>query len=59
MTGAERRALLGDKVIDHIHACVAAAPTPPPEVIDDLRRVLTRPAQACAPAEPKPVDEAA
>lgn len=41
---AERRALLGDQVIEHIHECVAAAPEPTPEVIDCLRRILTRPA---------------
>ncbi|MEE4598283.1 hypothetical protein V2J94_41680 [Streptomyces sp. DSM 41524] len=47
MTPAERRALLGDDVIDHIHREVeeALAEAPPtPEVLAALRRILTRPA---------------
>jgi hypothetical protein len=40
----ERRRLLGDEVIAHIHARVAEAPEPPPEVVDALRRILTHPA---------------
>lgn len=54
---AERRALLGDKVIEHIHECVAAAPEPPPEVIDYLRRILTRPANRTP--QTRPADRAA
>lgn len=53
MTAAERRALLGDATVAHIHREVEQAPTPAPTVIADLRRVLTRPAgreyQAAAP----------
>ncbi|MFD9651751.1 hypothetical protein [Streptomyces mirabilis] len=44
MIHEERRALLGDAVIAQIHERVAAAPEPSPEVIDKLRRILTRPA---------------
>jgi SepF-like predicted cell division protein (DUF552 family) len=44
MNAAERRAILGDAVIAQIHELVAAAPEPSPEVIDKLRRILTRPA---------------
>lgn len=50
MRAAERRALLGDAVIEHIHELVDAAPEPSPEVIDKLRRVLTRPAVRVASA---------
>jgi hypothetical protein len=46
MTAAERRRLLGERVIEHIHEQVAAAPEPGPDVIADLRRILTNPAQA-------------
>ncbi|MGI3230602.1 hypothetical protein ACRJ4B_49960 [Streptomyces sp. GTA36] len=49
MTPAERRLLLGDDVIAHIQEQVDAAPAPPPHVIDELRRILTRPAMTAAP----------
>lgn len=55
MTRAERRALLGDDVITQIHERVAAAPAPSAELVDDLRRILTRPAGRTAP----PVERAA
>lgn len=45
MTPAQRRALLGDALIEHIHTEVAAAPPPTPEVIDRLRLILARPAR--------------
>ncbi|MFI0268622.1 hypothetical protein [Streptomyces luteogriseus] len=57
MTAAERRALLGDDVIAHIHECVAAAPEPTPEVVESLRRILTHPAGCIA--EPAPAADAA
>lgn len=44
MTAAERRRLLGDDVIADIHRQVDEAPEASPELIDDLRRILTRPA---------------
>jgi hypothetical protein len=44
MTREERRRILGDAVIEHIHRQVAAAPAPTDEVIAKLRRILTRPA---------------
>lgn len=40
MTREERRALLGDAVIAHIHEEVAAAPEPGPELISRLRLIL-------------------
>lgn len=43
-TREERRKLLGDSVIEQIHARVAEAPDAPNELIDIVRRVLTRPA---------------
>jgi hypothetical protein len=43
MRAEERRRLLGDEAIAHIHARVAEAPEPPPEVVDTLRRILTHP----------------
>ncbi|NDZ63617.1 hypothetical protein [Streptomyces cyaneofuscatus] len=44
MTREERRQLLGDTVIEQIHERVAEAPEAPDELIDTIRRVLTRPA---------------
>lgn len=40
MTREERRALLGDEVIAHIHELVEAAPEPGPELISRLRLIL-------------------
>ncbi|MFF5842178.1 hypothetical protein ACFY74_11995 [Streptomyces massasporeus] len=57
MTREERRALLGDDVITHIHECVAAAPEPTSEVVESLRRILTHPAGCIA--EPAPAADAA
>ncbi|MFF3511593.1 hypothetical protein [Streptomyces sp. NPDC002573] len=58
MTREERRALLGDDVIAHIHACVAAAPEPSLEVVERLRRILTRPAGQSTPVEPSTAEAA-
>lgn len=44
MTREERRALLGDDVIKHIHARVQEAPEPSAELVEELRRIMTRPA---------------
>lgn len=41
---AQWRALLGDDVIAEIHDRVQATPELTPEDLDDLRRVLARPA---------------
>ncbi|MEV5851461.1 MULTISPECIES: hypothetical protein [Streptomyces] len=50
MTREERRRILGDAVIEEIHARVAEAPEATAELIDVLRRVLTHPAgRAIAP----------
>lgn len=43
MTREERHALLGPAVIAHIHARVAQAPEPTPELVEDLRRIMTHP----------------
>lgn len=56
MTDEERRELLGDDVIDHIREMVDAAPEPPPEFADELRRLLLGPG-ASEPA-PRPADAA-
>lgn len=44
MKAAERRRILGDAYIADLHRQVAEAPDPTPDVIDTLRRILTRPA---------------
>lgn len=55
MTRAERRALLGDAVIEQIHRRVAAAPPPDAELIAALRPILTNPAKRrTPPAESAP-----
>ncbi|NEY33033.1 hypothetical protein GTU99_12665 [Streptomyces sp. PRKS01-65] len=46
MTRDERRALLGDAIIAHIHERVAQAPEPDDELVEDLRRIMTRPGGA-------------
>ncbi|MET7714425.1 hypothetical protein [Streptomyces sp. NPDC005407] len=46
MDAAERRRLLGDEVIADIHRQVAEAPDPPPELIEELRRIFARARQA-------------
>lgn len=40
MNADQRRRILGDDVIAHIRAVVADAPSPPPEVIEVLRRIF-------------------
>jgi hypothetical protein len=54
MTREERLALLGPEIVNHIHACVDAAPDPSPELVAKLRRIMTRPAGE-NPA-PRPAD---
>ncbi|MFD9006207.1 hypothetical protein ACFV0T_35560 [Streptomyces sp. NPDC059582] len=43
MTREERLALLGPEIVAHIHEVVAAAPPPSPELVQELRRIMTRP----------------
>ncbi|MFG2473554.1 hypothetical protein [Streptomyces fagopyri] len=43
MTRAERLAILGPETVAKIRARVALAPPPTPELIEDLRRIMTRP----------------
>ncbi|WP_326779661.1 hypothetical protein OG481_01870 [Streptomyces longwoodensis] len=57
MTREERRALLGDTVIAQIHELVDAAPDPTPELVEELRRIMTRPGGS-VPA-PRPAAAAA
>ena len=45
MRAAERRALLGDAVIEQIRERVAATPEPPAAVMDALRPIFSRPAR--------------
>ncbi|MGR4883997.1 hypothetical protein ACIPUC_31895 [Streptomyces sp. LARHCF249] len=45
MNRAERRALLGDEMIEYIHRRVAEAPPPDAELIAALRPILTNPAR--------------
>jgi hypothetical protein len=47
----ERRALLGNDVIEHLRAEVAAAPPPPPDVIDRLRVIFTHPGRRTPAAD--------
>ncbi|MFE6225425.1 hypothetical protein [Streptomyces sp. NPDC057854] len=53
------RQILGDDVVAHIKAEVAAAPPPSPELIAVLRRIFTRPAGEVPAAVPAPAARAA
>jgi hypothetical protein len=60
VTREERHALLGDEVIAHIHECVKAAPEPTAEVVEKLRRIMTRPGGPVPASTPTvPVADAA
>ncbi|WP_085211385.1 hypothetical protein [Streptomyces sp. Amel2xC10] len=53
ITPAERRRLiLGDEVIARIRARVAEAPDPSPELVEQLRRILTNPGGTVPKAGP-------
>lgn len=52
MNREERRAILGDEVIARIHARVAEAPEPSDELVETLRRIMTRPAGEIPKAKP-------
>lgn len=58
MTPAEqRRALLGDDVIEQIRERVKLAPDPSPELVEELRRIFTNPGGSTP--EPRPAADAA
>lgn len=57
MTREERHALLGPETIAHIHARVAEAPEPSDELVEKLRRIMTRPAHRAT--SPRPAARAA
>lgn len=61
MTREQRRALLGNDVIAAIHARVAEAPEPSDELVEELRRILARPATPVPlrAARPAPAAKAA
>lgn len=46
MTREERHALLGPEIVAWIHERVKEAPEPSPELVDDLRRIMTNPGGA-------------
>jgi hypothetical protein len=48
----QRRAILGDAVIEHINEVVDAAPAPTPEVVESLRHIFTRPLGPTLAASP-------
>lgn len=52
MTAEERRALLGDDVIAEIHERVKAAPEPSDELVEELRRIITRPGGSARKSRP-------
>ncbi|MGC9499259.1 hypothetical protein [Streptomyces sp. WG7] len=54
MDREQRRHLLGDEAIAHIHRRVAEAPQPSEELVAKLRRILTRPAGRTDPVTPRP-----
>ncbi|MDL5205067.1 hypothetical protein [Streptomyces sp. ALI-76-A] len=60
MTREERHAILGPALIAHIDELVEAAPEPTPEVVEKLRRIMTRPAGEIPAAQPAaPASDAA
>ena len=44
MTRERRHAILGPRIVAHIHKTVDAAPDPSPELVTELRRIMTNPA---------------
>jgi len=58
VTREERHALLGDEVIAHINAVVAAAPEPPPDVVGALRRIFVNPLSSTPAASEQLADAA-
>jgi len=52
MNREERRRILGDETIAKIRARVAEAPEPSDELVEKLRRIMTRPAGEVPKADP-------
>jgi hypothetical protein len=52
MDREERRRILGDDVIAQIHARVAEAPDPSPELVEELRRIWTNPGGSVLRSKP-------
>ena len=52
MTREERRAILGDEMVAKIRARVAEAPEPSDELVESLRRIMTRPGGAVPAPRP-------
>lgn len=59
MTREERRAILGDAVVAAIRERVKAAPDPTPELVEELRRIMTRPGGAVPAPRPSADDRPA
>jgi hypothetical protein len=59
MTREERRALLGDEAIAEIRRLVDAAPDPTPELVEELRLIMTRPGGTVPTTRPAPPAAAA
>lgn len=59
MNQEERRRILGDDVIAAIHARVQEAPEPSDELVEELRRIMTRPATRVPAFRPAAADEEA
>lgn len=59
MTREERRQILGDEIVAHIHDLVAEAPEPPAEAVEKLRRIMTRPGGAIPAPRPAVDSDAA
>lgn len=58
MTREERLAILGPEIVAHIHELVAEAPPPPPEVVEKLRRIMTRPGGEIPTSRPAAASDA-
>ncbi|MET7436598.1 hypothetical protein ACFYQQ_00920 [Streptomyces sp. NPDC005496] len=54
MTREERLAILGPATVAAIHARVALAPPPTPELVEHLRRIMTNPGGEVP--QPRPAD---
>ena len=54
MTREQRLALLGPDTVAHISTLVDAAPEPTPELVADLRRIMTHPGRAVRQTRPMP-----